>query len=78
MKYYKGDIIEVLNLCQYDDQQYTVGFKYRVKSGTYGGDQINVYNERVRIDHTYIKHNQIMLYHRPLRNWFNYIVNKII
>lgn len=77
MRYFKDDVVELLSLTEYQDQWYTVGFKYRVKTGSYGSDpQINVYNPKTS-SYYIMSHNQIMLYHRPLKNWIKYFL-KII
>lgn len=78
MKYYEGDIIEVLN---YGDNHtcnvpYRIGGRYTCTDDSYHNDtQVNIAVNNNYTAGSHILVNQITLYRRPIKNVFRSIFN---
>lgn len=81
MKYYKDDIVEILNYGDNykDNMPYKLGERYTCIDGSYGikgkENQINIDVDNTYMSTRYVQHNQIRLYYRPIKNSFKSIFN---
>jgi hypothetical protein len=84
--YFTGDIVEVTEPIRYYRPPITntstgsylqlgVGYKLKVWIDLYNAENLFLC-DRYNANFT-IRHNQVVLYHRPLRNWIKYLWYKI-
>lgn len=66
-RYYKGDIVEVLNLKKYDSQHTSVGERFYVKRTSVNPNVGVLLNNEIHY-HCFFYESQICLYKRPLKN----------
>lgn len=72
MKYYKDDIVEVINLSKYSDQFFRLGWKYHVFCDQGKSNLVRLIDnpERWRAIESY----SVMLYKRPFKNTIKYFL----